>query len=328
MSKQDLYPPKPTIVDNDYATGVDSTGPSTIRILMSAILNYVWTLAKIPAGATSPITRDAYTTLPFVANGLVWTADSAGVNKNASMTSGVVFINGRFITITAVSGRTFTASDDTYVDVLDNGDGTGTLVYTLVANNAASPALAANSIRIAIIVCGATFIVSTAASINQGQFSIVLPIASSIPYVVTDSIGNLICCRDPANKVIGYRQIVADYNSATNPSDITGLNLNCIIPANRKVRVTGFTGLGSSSVANNAVIMALLDVTAGVTLASAEGDTNASGDTATAAPFRLYDGVAAGARNFKAQLSHGTNAATAHTNSSTTNPSYIMVELE
>ena len=32
--------------------------------------------------------------------------------------------------------------------------------------------------------------------------------------------------------------------------------------------------------------------------------------------------------NFKAQLSHGTNAATAHTNSSTTNPSYIMVELE
>src|ERR1700676_4993474 len=50
------------------------------------------------------------TTFPFVASGLVWTADSAGVTLNGSMTSGVLYYNGTRATVTSVSGHAFTAS--------------------------------------------------------------------------------------------------------------------------------------------------------------------------------------------------------------------------
>jgi hypothetical protein len=141
------------------------------------------------------------------------------------MTSGVVRINGRRFTVATVTARSFTASKDTYVDILYSAtDNTGTPVYTEVTNNAASPALASNSVRIGIVVAGATSI-AAAASINQGQETMLLPIASSIPYAVTDSLGNLICPRDPNRKVLGFKQVLADQTLISGPSDITGFKL-------------------------------------------------------------------------------------------------------
>jgi hypothetical protein len=167
----------------------------------------------------------------------VWSGLGYGATLTATMTQATCYINGRRIVIAAIATRTFTASKDTYIDVLDNQDGTGTVVYTEVANNAASPALAANSVRMAIIVSGATNI-ATAGSVNQGQETITLPVISSIALSVTDSLGNLICPRDPNRKVLSYKQITSFSTSSNTSVQVTGLSCPVIVPSGRKVKIT------------------------------------------------------------------------------------------
>ena len=182
----------------------------------------------------------------IVAGSGVWSGLGYGTTLTAAMTAATCYINGRRIVIAAIATRTFTASKDTYVDVLDNLDGTGTVVYTEVANNAASPALAANSVRMAIIVSGAT--IAAVGSINQGEDTKVLPIASSIPYAVTDSLGNLICPRDPARKLLGMRQITTSFSTASGTAvAVTGLTVPVIVPLGRKIKIS----FDTSDVNNN-----------------------------------------------------------------------------
>lgn len=199
----------------------------------------------------------------------IWSGLGYGSTLTAGMTAATCYINGRRILIAAVATRTFTASKDTYVDVLDNLDGTGTLVYTEVANNAASPALAANSVRLAIIVSGATNIANVG-SINQGQEGKVLPIASSAPYMVTDSLGNLICPRDPQRKVLGYRQVVGATVSQSSAGATTfalmtlfNFGVPFIAPGDRKVKVTLFVPSTSSDTAAKNWKHGIYDGTAG-----------------------------------------------------------------
>lgn len=141
--------------------------------------------------------------LDHVASGCVWSGDSYGSTKAASMTSGSVYINGALLTVAAVTARVFTASRDTYVYLTDNGDGTAAFTYQEVTNNNASPAAPSNSVLIAIIVTGASNI-ANAGSVNQGQDEKVLPIASSIPYCICDSLGNRICRRNPTETRRGF----------------------------------------------------------------------------------------------------------------------------
>lgn len=174
----------------------------------------------------------------FVESGCVWSGDAYASTLNASMTSGFVWIAGKRLTVAAVTARAFTASKDTYIDLSDNGDGTAAFTYTAATNNAASPTLAANSVRLGIIITGVTNIVA-AASVNQGQEDRILPIASSISYAVTDSLGNLICPRDPNRKVLGYRRIVADFTTSSAASvQVTGLSVPVIVPTGRKIKIT------------------------------------------------------------------------------------------
>lgn len=178
----------------------------------------------------------------FVAKGCVWAGDSYGSTRAASMTPGtdsanVLYINGRRIVLSNITSRTFTASRDTYVDVVDNGDGTGTVVYTEVTNNAASPALASNSLRIAIIVTGASSIVDVG-SINQGQEDKILPVLSSVAYTTTDALGNLICPRDPTRKMIGYAQRLTAFDAGTNAiTDVVGIQITINVPAGRSIEL-------------------------------------------------------------------------------------------
>lgn len=173
----------------------------------------------------------------FIASGCVWSGDAYASTRNASCTSGVVYLSGKRLTVAAVTARSFTASKDVYCDLHDNGDGTAVWVYTDNTTNAASPALTAGNLRGAIIVVGATNI-AAAGSVNQGQEDRVLPIASSIPYAVTDSLGNLICPRDPQRKILGYKERVADLTQADGtPRDITGLKSTIIAPGLRKVEI-------------------------------------------------------------------------------------------
>lgn len=213
---------------------VDLTGsgiPTTKKTLWSSILSLFF--GNVPTNAPGG-------DVDYVVSGGIWTGDSLGATRNASMSALVCRINGRLISIGAVTGRNFTASKDTYIDVLDNGDGTGTLVYTEVTNNAASPALASNSIRLGIIVTGASNI-AAAGSINQGQEDKILPIASSTPYAVTDSLGNLICPRDPLHRLVGYRQITSNApQTSSSATQVVGLSCPVILKAGRKYRIQIF----------------------------------------------------------------------------------------
>lgn len=221
---------------NHYTILNDPTGPTTKRTLLSTLAAFFFNQTNIPDGSGSPRTRATENMFDYVASGLVWSGDAYASTRLASMTSGVVYLNGRRLTISAVVSRTFTASKDTYIDILDNGDGTATLVYTEVTNNAASPALAANSIRIGIIVTGAANIAAVG-SINQGQEDKVLPIASSVAYQVTDSLGNLICSRDPQHRVLGQRQYLTGQGSITTETDLTGLTFTVNVPTARKIKL-------------------------------------------------------------------------------------------
>lgn len=246
MPKQSGLPQDASPTLSDRITGLQVAATLAVTFTLQSIVNLVWTLANIPSGGTSPITRDNESQFAFVASGMVWSGDAYASTRNASMTAGICYINGRRISITAVTARTFTASRDTYIDVLDNGDGTGTLVYTEATNNAASPALAANSLRIGVIVTGASNIANVG-SVNQGQETKVLPIASSIAYSVTDSLGNLICPRDPTYKVLGYKQITTQPTTSSSTSaQVTGLSCPVIVPANRKVKIVVYGNIQST----------------------------------------------------------------------------------
>lgn len=175
----------------------------------------------------------------FIASGCVWSGDSYGSTRNASCTSGVVYLSGKRLTVAAVSARTFTASKDVYCDLHDNGDGTAVWVYTDNTTNAASPALTAGNLRGAIIVVGASNI-ANAAAVNQGQEDRLLPIASSVPYAVTDSLGNLICPRDPSRQVLGIKRLLSEYTADTANAwqAVTGLSAPVIVPLGRKIKCT------------------------------------------------------------------------------------------
>lgn len=311
---------------NHYVPVNDPTGPTTKRTLLSTLASFFFDQVNIPAtGTGSPVLRQTDTMFDYVASGVVISADSAGVNRNASMTSGVIYINGRRIQLNAVSARTYTANKDTYVDVLDNQDGTGSLVYTEVANNAASPSLAANSVRIGIVVTGATTI-AAAASINQGQEDRVLPIASSVPYCFTDSLGNIICPRDPFRRLLGYRQIVTAFTTTnTSTTQITGLSVPFIMPSTRKA----IPSLWSDQFKHSAAV-SVMDIWDG-TVGSGTQLTRGLGSVATANGLSIICGnqprtLSAGLHTVNAGC-WGTGVGTTTFEGAPVYPGYLKIEL-
>lgn len=300
------------------AVTADSVTVATGKITTTAV-------SKLEDAAIPLSTYRANMSFDYVISGGVWTADSVGVNLNASMTAIVCMINGRRISIGAVTARAFTTNVDTYIDILDNADGTGTLVYTTAATNAASPALAANSIRIGIIQAAATITATT--KVNQGEETKVFPIASSIPYAVTDSLGNLICPRDPSRKILGYRQIVASIGSLTSatPAQITGLTCPVIVPTGRKIRVTVKIPSASNTAANS-VNISIWDgvVNSGTQLSADALYMTTLGTANPITPSQLTTPTAA-SKTYNAgyNLSGGTTTI----NAGATQPAYILVEL-
>lgn len=306
------------------STGASHSSGATVRMDTSAEM---FTTLQDATALTGVHTNNTNYGFDFVASGCVWTADSAGSTRAASMTSGVVYINGRRHTVAAVTSRTFTASKDVYVDLLySTVDNIATPVYTDNTTNAASPSLATNSIRLAIVVVGASNI-AAAASINQGQETSVLPIASSIPYAVTDSLGNLICPRDPNRKTLGYRQILSDFTlsaSQTTPTQITGLSCPVIVPTGRKVKITiGAEGLSGTS--GDGATFTIWD---GVV----NSGTRVGGSIPNYAPFATANAMtlltpAAASKTYNAGINNNSAARNISVNAASTSPAYILVEL-
>lgn len=95
-----------------------------------------------------------------VVSGGVWSVVSG---LNGAMTLCTAYQAGLKSTAAAIATRAFTINKDTYVDILRGGTlfaPTFSVVYTEVANGAASPALAANSIRLAKVITNGSAITS------------------------------------------------------------------------------------------------------------------------------------------------------------------------
>lgn len=276
--------------------------------------------------------RQFFALYNFIESGCVWTADAPGSTLLASMTGGFVWIGGKRLIVAAVSHRAFTPSVDTYVDFQDNLDGTAKIIYTTATNNAASPAIPnaltdATNVRNAIVVSGATSI-ATAASVNQGQESMLLPIASSVPYAVTDSLGNLICPRDPARKLLGMRQILADFttnNSTASGLQITGLSVPVIIPAGRKIKAT-VVGVSMSVVTSGNSQLQIWEGVVGSGTQIAANTNVQPGQNAPGYAERVYT-PASSSLTYNASL-RSTASNNATVSALSTAPTFLKIELE
>lgn len=268
-------------------------------------------------------------TFDFVESGCVWSGDSYGGSLAASMTSGFLWINGKRLTVAAVTARAFTTNLDTYIDFSESATVPGTAVptYTTAATNAASPALSANFIRVGIIQAAAT--ITAATKVNQGQEDRVFPIASSIPYAVTDSLGNLICPRDPNRKLLGYRRRTSGaFTTASGTAvQITELSCPVIVPTGRKVKVSISGRDITNNNASGFVGVSIWDGTVGTgtlfartyasgTAAAASFPTSVSCILTPTAASKTYNGGAEA-------LIAGTSTVGCNSNE----PVYIMVEL-
>ena len=169
----------------------------------------------------------------YFVSGCAWTADAPGSTRVASMSSGVVCIGGNFLTVAAVTSRTFTASKDVYVDFKDNGDGTAVPVYYDNTTNAASPSFATTTgtVRNAIIVVGASSIASDA-SINQGLPASTVPTTCNVGGAGIDSLGNKIYRRDPWAPLIFSQNV-----NLSSSGDVSSLTLPLLV--NSRIMVTG-----------------------------------------------------------------------------------------
>lgn len=159
------------------------------------------------ADSVDPVKRSDESEFDYIASGCVWSADAVGSTRLASCTAGVVYINGKRLTVAAVTGRTFTASKDVYCDLKDNGDGTAVWVYYDNTTNAVSPTYATTTgqFRGAIIVVGASNIASVN-KVNQGQITADAPVVSGNTLTVSDTEGYLIGNRAAYPSLICYRR--------------------------------------------------------------------------------------------------------------------------
>jgi hypothetical protein len=161
--------------------------------------------------------------------------------------------------------------------LLSATDNVATLVFTDNTTNAASPALAANSVRLGIVVVGATSI-AAAASINQGQEDKVFPVVAAGAYSVTDSLGNLICPRDPHRKLLGYAQRIANSAGITTVADVGLVQVNFIALTARKVKIIMYGSLVNNTI-NTATQLTVYESGAPIcTRTLQHGAANASSD--------------------------------------------------
>ncbi len=267
--------------------------------------------------SVDPVKRASEIMYNNVASGCVWTADAAGSTRVASMTAGIVYIDGKRVVVSAVTSRTFTASKDTYIDV----DITGTLTYTEVTNNAASPALAASSIRLGIVVTAAGSI-AAGTSINQGDRSTATPIVptkNGTVFIGHDSLGNsvyptnLALPGQPAQQWIG----TGETRASGTYGDLATVGPQAMVRVGKSGCVLVSIACQMAVAVNTAVAFAGIDISgANTVVASAQKDclifqpATATGSGIKAGAAFLITGLTPGLTNFKLQYRTDGNTGT------------------
>lgn len=162
----------------------------------------------------------------IVTGGLNFTAPSSGLA--VTIPSGQIYYSGSLVSIPSDGGHTYTASQDTYVDVANNG----TYSYNGVANGAGAPALTANSIRIAKVVTSASAITGVTQSGTDSNSVPIFPLSlidlisaaqnltnksingNTVP-TGTDTVALLAATQTLTNKRITKRSLLLSAGSAT-----------------------------------------------------------------------------------------------------------------
>jgi hypothetical protein len=255
----------------------------------------------------------------FIQSGGVWSQISG---LAGGMTAARIWINGVEYSVSAVSTHTFGASVDTYIDYTV---GTG-LVYTAVSNNAASPALAANSVRLAIVVSGS----SSISSINQGSPAVTAPVASSVVYTVCDSLGNLIYPTAPSPIQIGYRYITTAFTAVTSTtgSQVTGLSLTILAPGNRRIKLEAWCrGLYSTTGTAQNQLQIWSGVVGSGTLLAAAYSTPPAINEPENAKTTAYAMPAAGSATYNVGIATSNASDAVNLDAATIAPAFISAEL-
>lgn len=220
----------------DGTTGVPHfNGTTYIMAPVAAWFNYL----QNGQASTDPIRTQ--TLVDFIFSGGI-VAQSAGLVGTFSNI--IYWQRGVQYSGNSIANKTYTASKDTYVDILGNSDGTTTVAYTEVANNAASPALTTNYTRVAIVVTSGAAITFSNQGQVDGSIANFTPSVSSIQLTVTDSLGNLIYPTDPQGRMLSQkRNIVGMSGVGTSVTQITGLlavvNIPGTTPRKIKLHVSG-----------------------------------------------------------------------------------------
>lgn len=267
---------------------------------------------------------------PFVAANCIWSAVSSSPPVG-TMTGGLIYVGPsgaiQRVVVNGIGSHTFAASSDTYVDIDYNGN----VTYSVVSNNAASPSITANSVRVAIIITNTTAITF----VNQGQLNSALtnfgPVVSSCSLTYNDSLGNLIYPTDPNHQTLGYRQLTTGFSTAnTAATYITGLGCPVIIPTNRKAKITVYSSATTIGGAPKVATISLWNASSIGTLTnSVEGLnilTNQSSNGNGANLIAPYDG-ATGSTFFNPALTSDPGGSVTTTLAAGTGaPTYILVE--
>lgn len=199
MGKISGYTPDSSLDDNHYVPVIDPSGPTTFRTLLSVLKNFLFDQDNIPSVSGSPVLRASERWYDFVASGLEWTPDDPGVDRNASMSTGVVYASGKRYSVSAVAGRTFTASKDTYVTILSSG----TVDYAEVANGATAPTYAAGAVPIALVVTDGTSVTTVIALAPRAPDEIA---RARVDYTAAGE-GSLAAVNIPAKKYLEFTAV-------------------------------------------------------------------------------------------------------------------------
>jgi hypothetical protein len=173
-----LVVPNPTVPANGQA--LDATPLlANLNAVYQAIQSFDG--SQIQAGsiiaaamnaAINPNTLLKETEGPFIFSGLIWSTVSG---LAGTMTAGTAYVASSTsmlrVLVLSVASNTFAASKDVYIDVDVNGN----ITYTAVTNGAASPAVTANSVRIAKVVTAAASITSFQQSGYDSLFNPIYP---------------------------------------------------------------------------------------------------------------------------------------------------------
>lgn len=216
------------------------------------------------------------TLMPTLANCIVsggTIAQSAGLIGTFSNI--VFYLGGRRYSGSSIANKTYTASKDTYVDITGGSDGSVSVTYTEVANNAASPSLAANYLRVGIVTTSGAAITN----VNQGDPDATLPTTTdTVPVAVCDTLGNLIYPK-PGQRLLGFRRYPTGAGPSTTSTSSVAMSagLNIIVqaanvPANANVSAT-ITGRAFNSSTGTPDVFICLASAAGTIIANASGVT-------------------------------------------------------